>query len=118
MLLNETYESDLYRQFTQYGIHNADIIINSADANLKAKSFFSRGQQKILLFALKFAQTNLLNKSCVFLIDDLSAELDRFHLEKIMNYIKNSGNQFFITAQPDEDYSQYLNTEQVQEILL
>ncbi|WP_133139456.1 DNA replication/repair protein RecF [Legionella genomosp. 1] len=117
-VLDSSYSSDLYRQFTQYGVHNADIVIQSEDTSLKAKSYFSRGQQKILLLALKFAQIDLLDRSCILLMDDLSSELDRIHLDNIMQYISGSPNQFFITAKPDDLPSEQWKKLDSKEIIL
>ena len=55
LILQESYHLDLQRQFTQYGAHQADLFIDTNDT--KAKLYLSRGQQKIVLIALKFAQT-------------------------------------------------------------
>lgn len=94
--LAENYHTDLKRQFTYYGAHHADIILHSPQ--LKAKEFFSRGQQKVIVFALKLAQSKLLSAETLYLIDDLSAELDQDHLQKILMQINKSCDQFFITC--------------------
>lgn len=95
-VLQESYESDSRQQYTHYGAHQADLLFNIA--NHKAKHHLSRGQQKMILFALKFAQALLLSKPCVFLIDDICAELDAHHLHNLVRFISNSEGQFFITA--------------------
>lgn len=101
-VLYSTWQSDCLRQYTHYGAHHADLLVVSKDC--KVKHFLSRGQQKVVLFALKFAQAKLLNKSCVFLIDDLSSELDEGHISRIIQYCASIDGQFFITArQSDHD---------------
>lgn len=95
-LLTESYRVDLQRQFTQYGAHQADILIETNE--LKAKQYLSRGQQKIILIALKFAQTALLKQPCAYLCDDLASELDRVHLERLFTLISKIKGQFFITV--------------------
>ena len=67
-----------------------------------AKHCLSRGQQKIVLFALKFAQARLVYKSCLFLIDDLTSELDEVYVASLIEYIKNINGQVFITVRPND----------------
>ena len=95
-ILFDSYTSDLQRQFTQYGAHQADLIVQAKD--FKAKQYLSRGQQKIILFALKFAQASLIDKPCLFLCDDISSELDKAHLTRLFSLIKKTRGQFFITS--------------------
>ncbi len=95
-LLAEHFHSDKQRQFTQLGAHQADIIIESND--IKAKQILSRGQQKIILIALKLAQGTLLNQECLYLFDDLPAELDELHQKKLLAYLVNHNGQYVITA--------------------
>lgn len=95
-ILATSFSADLSRQFTQYGAHHADLIIESQD--LRVKQFLSRGQQKIILIALKLAQTILMSKPCIFLCDDLSSELDANHLSSLLELIKSIKGQFFITT--------------------
>jgi DNA replication and repair protein RecF len=77
-ILDEQFETDCQRQYTQSGSHQADIRITTTD--FSAKQGLSRGQQKIILIALKLAQGQLIDKPCIYLFDDLTAELDLKHL--------------------------------------
>lgn len=95
-VLADHFVSDRQRQYTQYGAHQADISIESNDS--KAKQLLSRGQQKIILIALKLAQGELLNKNCLYLFDDLSAELDEFHQQRLLNYLIIHPGQYVITG--------------------
>ena len=95
-ILSDSYAQDLIRQFTQYGAHQADLIVQSDD--FKAKSHLSRGQQKIILFALKLAQAKLIAGTCLFLCDDLASELDPEHIGRLLELMLNSEGQYFITA--------------------
>jgi DNA replication and repair protein RecF len=95
-ILADSFEQDNQRLYTQYGPHQADIIIESSKA--KAKHILSRGQQKIILFALKLAQSELLQQDCLYLIDDFSAELDDLHQKKLLMYLNNSKGQYIITS--------------------
>ncbi|WP_419419728.1 DNA replication/repair protein RecF [Legionella sp. D16C41] len=98
-ILNASYEIDLARAQTHYGAHQADLLITSDD--IKARHFLSRGQQKMVLFALKFAQTALLEEPCIYLIDDFTSELDDVHLQRLLNYIVASNDQFIITLRKE-----------------
>lgn len=95
-ILTDNYHSDLQRQFTQYGAHQADLVVESND--FKVKQYLSRGQQKIILLALKLAQTSLIADPCVHLCDDLSSELDSEHLIRLLKVIDRIKGQFFITS--------------------
>ncbi|MCA0402380.1 MAG: DNA replication/repair protein RecF [Proteobacteria bacterium] len=95
-ILSDSYKMDMQRQFTHYGAHQADLIIEINDA--KAKLFLSRGQQKIILFALKLAQLKLLKKPSLILCDDITSELDKEHLKKLIDLIAKTEGQFVITA--------------------
>lgn len=95
-ILKDNYQSDLSRQFTQYGPHQADLLLNGE--NFTVRNYLSRGQQKIILIALKFAQAKLMAKNCIFLLDDISAELDERHIARISELIKQTPGQFFITT--------------------
>ena len=65
----------------------------------------SRGELKSLVWALKLAQGQLLlgekalneNKP-IFLVDDLGAEFDKQHRQKIQEYLYETGHQTIITA--------------------
>lgn len=95
-VLAEHFNSDLYKQYTQYGPHQADITIHSDDS--KAKQVLSRGQQKIILIALKLAQCELLNGDCLYLFDDLPAELDDLHQKNLFEYLCHAKGQYVITS--------------------
>ncbi|KTD62419.1 DNA replication/repair protein RecF [Legionella shakespearei] len=95
-ILEDSFPSDKQKQYTQYGSHQADIYIESNEN--KAKNILSRGQQKIILIALKLAQGNLLSSNCLYLFDDLSAELDNIHLKKLLNYLMQHKGQYVITS--------------------
>ena len=96
LILTEQFDSDIHAQYTHSGAHQADILFDSAA--LKAKQSLSRGQQKIILIALKLAQAQLLAKPCVYLFDDMAAELDSNHLKRFVDCLSQIKGQFFLTA--------------------
>ncbi|CAM2732894.1 DNA replication/repair protein RecF [Legionella worsleiensis] len=101
-VLAEHFNSDLQRQFTQFGPHQADIIISSDET--KAKHILSRGQQKIILIALKLAQGSLLKGDCLYLFDDLPAELDAKHQRSLFDYLNSSKGQFIFTCISEAEF--------------
>ena len=75
-----------------------NILVNGKSA----AEFLSRGQLRVLVSLLLIAEVKLLkgrsNKTCIFLVDDISAELDEktrlFFLDKAIE----SSSQLFVTA--------------------
>lgn len=96
VILNEQFDQDIHRQYTYAGPHHADIVFESE--LLKARQHLSRGQQKIILIALKLAQAQLLSKPCVYLMDDITVELDQAHIERLFTSLENLPGQFFLTS--------------------
>jgi DNA replication and repair protein RecF len=96
MILHDQFSSDQQRRFTTNGAHQADIFFEIPAK--KAKSFYSRGQQKIILIALKLAQASLLPSCCLYLFDDLAAELDEAHIDSLMTCLSDIPGQKFITS--------------------
>jgi len=98
--LQRNRSSDIKRGFTQQGPHRADFSI-LLDGML-AKRWASRGQQKLIITALFLAQVRMIRdkagKNPILLVDDLAAELDHDHRNRLMNRMMNNGNQVFITT--------------------
>ncbi|MCG3171284.1 MAG: DNA replication and repair protein RecF [Pseudomonadales bacterium] len=84
-VLQEQLERDRERGFTHSGPHRADIRVRLRGKN--AAEVLSRGQQKLVVAAMKLAQGRVFmaesGRGCVFLIDDLPAELDRKHRQQL-----------------------------------
>ncbi len=95
-ILVEGLASDTQKSYTQFGAHQADILIE-VNQN-KAKHVLSRGQQKIILIALRLAQANLLQHNCLYLIDDLPAELDEDHQRRLIDFLAKREGQYVITS--------------------
>jgi DNA replication and repair protein RecF len=102
--LKSTYEQDARRGFTHQGPHRADLAIRVA--GIAAHESLSRGQQKLLICAMLIAQAlvfrRLNNRPCVFLVDDIKAELDQEHVERVMALLKNMDAQIIMTATEKE----------------
>ncbi|GAB3324984.1 DNA replication/repair protein RecF [Haliea atlantica] len=98
-------EGDRERGFTQTGPHRADVRITVQGRS--AAETLSRGQQKLLVIALKLAQGGLLREAtgrqCLYLVDDLPAELDRGHLGRVCEELDALGAQVFLTSVDRDD---------------
>jgi len=108
LLLSEALErnKEVDRKYgsTQHGPHRADIVVKHE--GISAVDVLSRGQQKILVSALKLAQGAFLSQEasrlCIFLIDDLPAELDDVNRESICRFMQGLGSQIFMTCVNEE----------------
>lgn len=113
LVLNQHWHRDQTLGYTQYGPHRADLQWRVGDR--LAKDVLSRGQQKLLIIAMCLAQGLLLHQHksqrCVYLIDDLSAELDEKNCAKVTALLTTIQAQIFITGvdekglQPLQDIS-------------
>lgn len=98
--LDYHFDQEVKTGFTQYGPHRADLRLTSN--KLPAADVLSRGQQKLLISALKIAQGLSFEKKHqsppIYLIDDLLSELDPFSTEMILDLFKQQQAQVFISA--------------------
>ena len=106
LFLANNLKNDLQLGYTTAGPHRADIKILAN--KVPAKDSLSRGQQKLLLYGLQLAQGILLNeltdKRCIYLVDDLLAELDMKKCQLIARILFNlEKSQIFITGLAKDD---------------
>lgn len=98
-------ERDLQLGYTQSGPHRAEMKLKSH--GFLASEVLSRGQQKLTVLALKLAQSELFHKQSgrksIYLIDDLSSELDEKHMNLLFQYFGQLNCQIFITSIKKED---------------
>ncbi len=102
--LQQVLESALQRDkqlgYTQPGPQRADLRLRIGNQN--SIDVLSRGQQKLVVCALKIAQGHLLAESmrhqCVYLVDDLTAELDPVHRKALCTLLEELDCQVFITG--------------------
>ena len=99
--LRESRERDCRRGVTHVGPHRADlrVTVNGHEAG----QVLSRGQQKMVVCAMRLAQCELLvslspSKRCVMLVDDLPAEMDEEHQAKLCQSLYSLGVQLFMTC--------------------
>lgn len=85
---------------TQAGPQRADLRLRIASHN--AADILSRGQQKLVVCALRIAQGHLVNQAkhgqCVYLVDDLPSELDEQHRHALCRLLEDLDCQVFITG--------------------
>ncbi len=107
-VLDASYERDCRRGITHCGPHRADLKmqVNGIDA----AQVLSRGQQKLVVYALRLAQCQLLGrttgKKCLLLIDDLPAEIDQEHQKKLCVLLESLDVQLFLTCVSPDDLIQ------------
>ncbi|CUS47805.1 MAG: DNA replication and repair protein RecF [Idiomarinaceae bacterium HL-53] len=98
--LADKIELDLKQGFTSVGPSKAEWQIKADGAD--AKERLSRGQLKLLVAALRLVQgehyREQTGKKCVYLVDDLPAELDDANQKKLCDALLECGSQVFVTA--------------------
>lgn len=98
--IRDNISRDMERGFTREGPHRADIVIKYNGGNVSQTA--SRGQQKIITVAMQIAQSVLTKTSTskppIFLIDDLTSELDKKNREKLIARLEQLNYQTFITG--------------------
>ncbi|WP_150305614.1 DNA replication/repair protein RecF [Pseudomonas saliphila] len=107
-VLDTQFERDAQLGHTQAGPQRADLRLRIQGMN--AVDVLSRGQQKLVVCALKIAQGYLLRESdklkdCVFLIDDLPSELDQQHRKALCALLEALECQVFISCVEPEQLS-------------
>ncbi len=102
-LLNEldaVYPRDLQSKTTNVGAHRADLKLKCRGRS--ATDVLSRGQIKLLVLAMQLAQGRILRKirkrGCIYLLDDLAAELDSFNLTRCLELLAAQRDQVFLTG--------------------
>lgn len=99
-LLGQKIEQDARAGYTRLGPHRADLKITSA--GVPADKCLSRGQQKLVVYALHLAQAEIqramTGEAPILLIDDLPAELDSSHYSLVRDHIGNMSMQVIMTG--------------------
>ena len=99
-LFQENLESDFLGGYTRSGYHRADLRLTQNGET--AADILSRGQQKLVICALKIAQglvfSEQTQRRCIYLVDDLPAELDPQHRRTLVSWLDRLNTQVFITG--------------------
>ncbi|MEI6893665.1 MAG: DNA replication/repair protein RecF [Colwellia sp.] len=99
-VINDSQEREKKHGYTLYGAHKFDVKFFIAKQALESQ--LSRGQQKLFLLALTFAQAKLIARvnrvKPILLIDDVGAELDVYSRQALSKAISKLDCQVVITA--------------------
>ncbi len=108
VVLEDSFARDQKRGFTHYGPQRADIKIKYL--GMDAGESLSRGQQKMVVCALKVAQgcffAESTGRQSLYLIDDLTAELDQEHQLKLCEMLGEIKCQVFATSVDISSFSE------------
>lgn len=99
-LLERHYFRDIQLKHTYYGPHRDELMIQCGEN--RASEMLSRGEQKLVVIALRLAQGQLLKRvkevSCCYLLDDFAAELDAGHRRSVIERLMNFQSQVLLTT--------------------
>lgn len=99
-VLSASAERDRALGYTQAGPQRADLRLRMDGHN--AAETLSRGQQKLVVSALRIAQGHLVSEAkrgqCIYLVDDLPSELDAQHRLALCQLLEQLDCQVFITC--------------------
>lgn len=103
-ILEKSIKVDQELGYTKYGCHKADLILRVAGKT--PQLYYSRGQQKLLVSALRIAHYLVLNSLTkprgILLVDDLPAELDKTRRQQFLTTVSKTKIQTIITATEPE----------------
>lgn len=98
--LARSVESDVSQGFTHVGPHRADVRLQWQGRPVG--DVFSRGQLKLAVIALRLAQGRVLADSHkgapLYLVDDLTAELDEGHALQVCRLLEQTNSQVVLTT--------------------
>lgn len=103
-ILESNFQKDLYLGHTSFGVHRDDyeFVFNGEKADGSA----SRGEMRCIILALKFIESQILEretgKKPVVLLDDIFSELDEMRQKHLINNFKNYQIVITSTAVPEE----------------
>ena len=98
--LEDDLERDTRDGFTHSGAHRSDLDIELEGKKVREEA--SQGQLKTLVMALRLSQlqffTDRAERDCIFLLDDLPAELDEIRRAEVLSVLAELPLQLFITS--------------------
>ena len=109
-VLVDAFDRDKLLTYTQFGPHRATLKFYVGQHPVE--TVFSQGQQKLLVSALRLAQGEALyertGRRCLYLVDDLSAELDSQKRGFLVEALLKLKSQVFITGVGSEELKEVL----------
>ncbi len=117
-LLHDYRAQDLQEQRTHFGVHRSDVLIGyyprHSNNRVMPAQLCSTGEQKMIVMALILTQLQLLLQeesiTPLLLLDDIAAHLDKQHLMALLNFLRHTNVQLFLTGTKD-DFLSDLSTE-------
>jgi len=107
-LLEKNYPRDLALGYTTAGPHKADLRLRCG--MVPVDDALSRGQLKLLVCALRIAQgvhlNAQVNKQTIYLVDDLSSELDTHKRQVLIDQLVDTNAQLFLSVIDSEQIKQ------------
>lgn len=98
--------------YTSKGPHRADLLMTLEGFPLG--QVLSRGQQKLWIAALYLAQAAHLaqvhGKRCLYLLDDLTSELDKDNQQRLLSLLIEQGHQVFLTGVSAKEWQDAIPT--------
>jgi len=111
-LLLNNINIDCKYGYTTQGPHRADLSV--LIEKVSVKDMLSYGQQKLLVYGLQIAQGVFLDKKtgkkCIYLLDDILAEFDKYKKMDIANLLLSlNNNQLFVTGTNYDELKNYFS---------
>jgi DNA replication and repair protein RecF len=98
--LERAYPEEMRRGVSALGPHRDDLTLTLDGA--PAGAYGSRGQQRLIVLALKLAEVDLMQQTTgeppVLLLDDIASELDPAHRQFVLDTVRAGGRQVLVTA--------------------
>lgn len=98
--LERAYGEEIRRGVSVVGPHRDDLALTLDGA--AAGTYGSRGQQRLIVLALKLAEVDLMERTTgeppVLLLDDIGSELDPAHRRFVLDTLRAGGRQVLVTA--------------------
>jgi DNA replication and repair protein RecF len=98
-LVNRAIEEEIKRKQVLIGPHKDDVYVLMN--GMPARQFASQGQTRTIVIALKLAEleaAKLRNENPLFLLDDLSSELDYERMQRLVQMLSERDGQVWITT--------------------
>ena len=99
-MLESNYQRDVALGYTTAGPHKADLRLRCG--NVPVQDALSRGQLKLLVCALRIAQgvhlREQVNKQTIYLVDDISSELDTNKRQVLIDQLVDTQAQLFLSV--------------------
>jgi len=110
--LKATFNEECRLGYTVVGPHKADLNLQSL--GMPVKQFLSRGQQKLLICAMILAQGSLcfqaVGRQIVYLVDDLTSELDFESSKRLLTVLSQQKAQVFLSAITGDEILKTIST--------